>query len=165
MEHPNHEVERWIGQELVGVGGRPIGTIKDVYLDTATEQPGWLAVKTSHRGAISFVPLAEAARHGETVRVPYAAARVERAPAIEPDDGALSQAEEARLYDHYGLVYGEKRSGSGLPEYEDDAIEVPVERVAPVGSSLADDEHEVVLYEEQPIVGSTAGPRDPARPS
>ena len=142
MQHPNHEVERWIGQELIGVDGQPIGTIEDVYLDTATERPEWLVVKTSRLGGISFVPLAEAARHGEGVRVPYAAAPVEQAPAIKPDDGALSQAEEARLYDHHGPVYGETRSGSGLPEYEDDATEVPVERVAPVSSSLADDEHE-----------------------
>lgn len=149
MEHPDHEAERWIGQELVGVDRQPIGTIKDVYLDTATGRPEWLAVKTSRMGGVSFVPLAEAERHGEGLRVPYAAARVGQAPAME-HDGALSQAQEARLYDHYGLVYGETRSGSGLPEHEDAAIAVPVQRVAPVGSSLADD-HEVVLYEEQPI--------------
>lgn len=47
MQRSDREVERWIGRELVGVDGRPIGTIDDIYLDTAaTAQPEWLAVKT-----------------------------------------------------------------------------------------------------------------------
>jgi uncharacterized protein (TIGR02271 family) len=35
---------------------------------------------------------------------------------IEDSDGQLSQQEEAELYDHYGMRYGERRSESGLPE-------------------------------------------------
>jgi uncharacterized protein (TIGR02271 family) len=41
--------------------------------------------------------------------------QVKDAPNAEAD-GQLSQEEEARLYKHYGLSYGERRSSSGLPE-------------------------------------------------
>ena len=121
MKHTIEQAESWIGQELVGVDLQPVGTIKDIYLDAATEQPEWAVVKTGRFGGVSFVPLAEAERHSEAVRVPYAAAKIESAPSAKAD-GELTQDEEAQLYDHYGLVYGESRSGSGLPEYEDDPI-------------------------------------------
>lgn len=136
MQHTVQDAETWIGQDLVGVDDQPVGTIKDIYLDAATEQPEWLAVKTGRFGGVTFVPIAEATRHGEGLRVPYAASTIASAPSAKPD-GQLTQDEEAQLYDHYGLVYGETRSGSGLPEYEDDPIEVPVERVAPVDHAPA----------------------------
>ena len=42
-------------------------------------------------------------------------ARIKDAPNAEAD-GELSQEEEARLYQHYGLAYSENRSDTGLPE-------------------------------------------------
>src|SRR5918999_6393183 len=54
-------------------------------------------------------------REGDNVRVPYEKSHVKDAPHAEAD-GALSQQEEARLYQHYGLEYGESRSDSGLPQ-------------------------------------------------
>lgn len=131
MNHTIDEAESWIGQDLVGADLQKIGSIKDIYLDAATDLPEWLAVSTGWLGGVSFVPLAEAEPHGEGVRVPYDKATIKGAPSAKPD-GELSHDEEAQLYDHYGLVYGQTRSGSGLPEFEDDAIEVPVEQVAPV---------------------------------
>jgi len=93
-----------------------IGKIKDVYLDQDTGQPGWLAISGGLLSSgLNFVPLAQATREGDNVRVPYEKGHVKDAPHAEAD-GALSQEEEARLYQHYGLDYGESRSGSGLPE-------------------------------------------------
>ena len=130
MQHPI--TESWIGRDLVGSDGDKIGTIKDVYLDASTDQPEWVSVSTGMLSGASFVPLAEAAPAEDAIRVPYDKALIKDAPSAKPD-GELSQHEEARLYDHYGLVYGESRSGSGLPEYEDEpVIEEPVQQVAPV---------------------------------
>ncbi|CAA9512888.1 MAG: putative conserved domain protein [uncultured Solirubrobacteraceae bacterium] len=134
MRHSIQEVENWIGQDLTGADLDKVGTIKDIYLDAETDEPEWLAVSTGAFGGVSFVPLAEAERHGQGVRVPYDKATIKSAPTAKPE-GELSQSEEEQLYDHYGLVYGGSRSGSGLPEYEDDAIEVPVEQVAPVAQA------------------------------
>ena len=53
---------------------------------------------------------------GENVRVPFSKAQIKDAPKIDDSDGQLSQQEEAELYEHYGMSYGESRSDSGLPE-------------------------------------------------
>jgi uncharacterized protein (TIGR02271 family) len=111
------EVKDWRGGTLVDRDGEKIGSIDEVYMDEQTGQPEWLAVKTGLFGArVSFVPLAEATRAGDgDVRVPYAKAQVKDAPHVDAD-GQLSEQEEAGLYRHYGLDYGESRSDSGLPE-------------------------------------------------
>jgi uncharacterized protein (TIGR02271 family) len=110
------DVKSWRGRHAVDRDGDRIGEIVDIYLDEETDQPEWLAIKTGLVGSrVSFAPIAEATSTGDDVRVPYEKAQVKDAPNAEPD-GALSQDEEARLYAHYGLSYGESRSDSGLPE-------------------------------------------------
>ena len=113
---PNtQEVTDWKGQKLVSQDGDKIGTIDEVYVDEQTGKPEWLAVSTGLFGSrVSFVPLAEAQRDGDDIRVPYAKDQVKDSPNADAD-GALSQDEESRLYRHYGLDYSESRSDSGLP--------------------------------------------------
>ena len=118
---PNtQEVTSWKGQKLVSQDGVKIGTIDEVYVDEQTGKPEWLAVSTGLFGSrVSFVPLAEAQRDGDDIRVPYHKDQVKDSPNADAD-GALSQDEESRLYRHYGLDYSESRSDSGLPEGETD---------------------------------------------
>ena len=224
---PTQTVADWRGQDLVGKGGEPIGTIAEVYMDTETGKPEWLAVTTGLFGnRVSFVPVAQANEAEEGVRVPYDKSQVKDSPNAEAD-GQLSQEEEAALYGHYGLDYSEASSDSGLPEGErsdagpvghdvsgpttDDAMTrseeelhvgterreagrvrlrkfvvtenvtqtVPVQREEvrverePVteanadqamdGPAISDEEHEVVLHEEQPVVEKRAVPKERVR--
>src|SRR3954449_1471442 len=109
-------VLEWRGQELLDNDGQKIGTIEEIYLDTETDQPEWALVKTGlFGGKGTFVPLQQANPTGDGVQVPFEKSHVKDAPNIDPD-GELSQSEEQGLYQHYGLGYGESRSGSGLPE-------------------------------------------------
>jgi uncharacterized protein (TIGR02271 family) len=111
----DQELEQFTGRDAVGTDGK-IGTVQDLYLDEDTGCPEWMAIKTGLVGSrISFAPLAEATLGDDGVRVPYTKDQVKDAPHADPD-GALSQDEEARLYEHYGLSYGEAQSDSGLPE-------------------------------------------------
>jgi sporulation protein YlmC with PRC-barrel domain len=104
------------GQDLYDRDGDKIGAIEEIYLDAQTGEPEWALVNTGMFGTkSSFVPLQEADEDGGTLRVPYEKARVKDAPTMDPD-GELSQNDESKLYAHYGLDYGEHRSGSGLPE-------------------------------------------------
>jgi uncharacterized protein (TIGR02271 family) len=119
------QVLSWRGQDLRGTDGEKIGTIEEIYLDAETREPEWALVTTGLFGTKqSFVPLREAAPSGEGVAVPFGKDTVKDSPRMDPD-GQLSQSEEAELYRHYGLEYGESQSGSGLPEadagYGDDA--------------------------------------------
>jgi uncharacterized protein (TIGR02271 family) len=106
----------WRSKTAVDADGDKIGTVEEIYLDTETDQPEWLAVKTGLFGSkISFIPIAEATDAGGDVRVPYSKAQVKDAPHADPD-GQLSQQEEAQLYRHYGRDYSESRSETGLAE-------------------------------------------------
>ena len=111
------EAYSWRGRELVDTDGDKVGTVEELFRDQDTQQPEWAAVRTGLFGTkLSFVPIEGAEPAGETVRVPFSKAQIKDAPKIDDSDGELSQQEEAQLYEHYGMSYGESRSDSGLPE-------------------------------------------------
>jgi uncharacterized protein (TIGR02271 family) len=98
-------VRTWQGRTLVDRDGGRIGSIDAIYLDDDTGQPEWALVNTGLFGTkSSFVPLAQATEDHSDVRVPYDKQLVKDAPRIDPD-GRLSEAEERRLWRHYGLDY------------------------------------------------------------
>jgi uncharacterized protein (TIGR02271 family) len=218
----------WRGRELVDTDGDKVGTVEELFRDEDTDQPEWAAVRTGLFGTkLSFVPIQNAEPTGESVRVPFSKSQIKDAPKIDDSDGQLSQEEEAELYSHYGMEYGERRSDSGLPEggdgergavgrdtsgpTTDDAMtrseeelrvgkaeqergrarlrkyvvteevqqtvpvrreEVRVER-EPItdgnvddaldGPAISEEEHEVVLHEEQPVVEKKAVPKERVR--
>ena len=110
------EVLEWHGRTVVDTDGGKLGKIEEIYFDQETNRPEWALINTGmFAGKSSFMPLEGATSDGEQVTVPYGKDQVKDAPRVDPD-GVLSQAEEAELYRHYGVEYGESRSGSGLPE-------------------------------------------------
>jgi uncharacterized protein (TIGR02271 family) len=114
------EVQSLQGGNVVDLEGDKIGSVEEIYVDQETDKPEWAAVKTGlFGGKLTLVPLAEAEKAGDDLRVPYDKAQVKDAPRVDAD-GELSQDEEAKLYAHYGLDYGESRSDSGLPEGQGD---------------------------------------------
>ncbi|HKG35728.1 MAG TPA: PRC and DUF2382 domain-containing protein [Solirubrobacterales bacterium] len=226
MQTAMTEAYEWRGRTVLDRDGEKIGKLEEVYLDEQTGRPEWALVNTGMFGTKSnFVPLSGAAPAGGEVRVSFEKDQVKDAPAIDPD-GELSQEQEATLYGHYGLDYGESRSGSGLPEgtadgepvgrdtsgpttdsamtrseeevrvgtaeresgrvrlrkyvvTEDVQQTVPVKREEvrverePVtaenadqaleGPEISDEEHEVVLREEEPVVEKRAVPKERVR--
>jgi uncharacterized protein (TIGR02271 family) len=115
MSTTQSAVAEWRGRKAVDRDGEKIGSIDEIYMDTETGRPEWLAVKTGLFGSkVSFIPIAEARDAGDDVYVPYYKQQVKDAPNADPD-GELSQEEEASLYRYYGLDYSEARSDSGLP--------------------------------------------------
>src|SRR4051794_17857920 len=115
MAH-GHSALDWHGRTVLDRDGDKIGSVQEIYLDERTGEPEWLLVKTGLFGSSSsFVPLQGAEPTGDDVRVPFEKSQVKDAPHVDPDH-ELSQDEEARIYAHYGIEYGEARSDSGLPE-------------------------------------------------
>lgn len=205
------EIAAWRGEKLCDTDGEKLGSIEEIYLDEETGEPEWLAVKTGlFGGNVSFVPLAGATVEDDEIRVPYDKDHVKDAPNVEAD-GALSPAEEASLYRHYGLEYSRSRSDAGTGEETADAMtrseeelnvgtrevesgrvrlrkyvvteqvtktvpvrheEVRLER-EPItdanrgealdGPAISEDEHEVVLHAEEPVVEKRAVPKERVR--
>lgn len=91
-----------IGRKAFDRDGSKLGTIDEVYLDDATGEPEWAAVRTGLFSRDAFVPLAPSELVNDTLRVPYDRALIKEAP----DFGVgrhLSPEQELQLYHHYGL--------------------------------------------------------------
>jgi uncharacterized protein (TIGR02271 family) len=213
MPAPSIETaQAWQGRTMIDPAGDKLGTIDAIYLDDETGQPEWATVTSGlFTAKTAFVPLAQSQDMGDSVQVPYDKQQVKDAPAMQAD-GQLFQDDEAELYRHYGLDYGQHRSDGGLPAGTgDDAmtrseeelqvgtetrergrarlrkyvttetqqVTVPVQReevrverepitdanldAATRGPDISEDEHEVVLREEEVVVDKQAVPRERVR--
>ena len=106
-------VRGWQGRTMVDRDGDRIGNIDAIYVDDQTGEPEWALVNTGLFGTRStFVPIAQAAAHGDQVQVPYEKQRVKDAPNMD-SDGHLSEQEEQELWRHYGLEYGGGYAAAG----------------------------------------------------
>jgi len=213
---------------MIDAAGDKVGTLEELFRDEDTQEPEWAVVRTGMFGTkLSFVPIQGAEPRGEDVQVRFSKAQIKDAPRIDDSDGQLSQDEEARLYDHYGMNYSEHRSDSGLAAGNggdggqvghdtsgpttDDAMTrseeelkvgkaerergrarlrkyvvteqvtqtVPVQREevrlerepitdgnvdqALEGPEISEEEHEVVLHEEEPVVEKRTVPKERVR--
>jgi uncharacterized protein (TIGR02271 family) len=99
------EAYEWQGRTMVGSDGEKIGKISEIYEDPQTGKPEWATVSSGLFGTKSnFVPLAGASPEGEDVRADVTKDQVKDAPGVE-HDGELSESEERRLFEHYGVPY------------------------------------------------------------
>ena len=218
-------VRAWQNATMLDRDGDRIGNIDAIYVDDQTGEPEWALVNTGFFGTRStFVPIAQAAAHGDQVQVPYEKQRVKDAPNMDPD-GHLSEQEEQELWRHYGLEYGGGYAASGtaddsrdetvgrdtsgpttddamtrseeelavgtetrergrarLRKYvttEQQTVTVPVQReevrverepitdanldAATSGPAISEEEHEVTLHQETPVVDKRAVPRERVR--
>ncbi|MFC5907039.1 PRC-barrel domain-containing protein, partial [Streptacidiphilus monticola] len=112
-----------IGHKAVDRNGEKIGTVDEVYLDDATGQPEWAAVRTGLFGRDAFVPLSTSEFVSDELRVAYDKSQVKDSP----DFGVgqhLSPEQELQLYRYYGLDVptGDGRhaadSGAGRASHE-----------------------------------------------
>lgn len=236
--HAN-DIQQVIGRSAYDSNGDKIGSVGHVYLDDETGQPEFASVNTGLFGMNeSFVPVTNATMQDDRLVVPFTKDQVKDAPNVDVDGGHLDQAEERRLYEHYGLTYSERSSDTGLPasgtagtaattgaagthehsvghdtsgpntddamtrseehldvgtareeagrvrlrKYvttEQETVTVPVQKERAVletepvtggnrdealsGPDISEEEHEVVLQEERPVVGKTTEPVERVR--
>ena len=96
---------QWQGRTMLDSDGEKIGKITEIYEDPATGKPEWATVASGLFGSKSnFVPLAGASPTGEDVTAQVTKAQVKDAPGVE-SGGELSEPEERRLFEHYGVPY------------------------------------------------------------
>ncbi|MCW3067090.1 MAG: uncharacterized protein JWN32_4262 [Solirubrobacterales bacterium] len=91
------------GRTMIDPSGEKIGKVDDLYRDAQGAQPQWALVNTGLFGTKkTFVPIRGADPAGEAIRVLVTKEQVKDAPRIGADE-ELSEAEERRLFEHYGL--------------------------------------------------------------
>nr|WP_308290485.1 PRC-barrel domain-containing protein [Streptomyces marispadix] len=91
-----------IGRRAFDSTGCKIGTVGEVYLDDATGEPEWAAVRTGLFRREALVPLEPSELVGGTLRVPFERALVRSTPVLGVGRH-LSPRQELQLYLHYGL--------------------------------------------------------------
>jgi uncharacterized protein (TIGR02271 family) len=107
---PVTEAYTWHGRDLLANDGEKLGSVKEIYEDERTGKPEWALVTSGLFGSRShYVPLAGAEPTGEAVRVRVSKDQVKDAPSAD-GDGQLSEQEERRLFEHYGIAYTEDGS-------------------------------------------------------
>ncbi|MGP3998868.1 DUF2382 domain-containing protein [Streptomyces sp. 8N706] len=96
LDHPVYDGE-----------GNKVGEAKHIFLDDVTGLPEWVSVKTGLFGmSESFVPIHDATMVEDHLEVPYLRDKVKEAPNVDVDAGGhLSEDEEHRLYDYYGIAW------------------------------------------------------------
>ncbi len=115
-----HENKSWAGRTAVAPDGEKIGKVDHLYLDRQTGEPTFAAVKTGLFGSSdSLVPVEGASLTGDDVRVGYDKAKIKDAPNVEAD-GELSEAEEAKLYEYYGIAGYSQYEGPDHETFADD---------------------------------------------
>ena len=101
MTDLTYDTRQLAGRTAVDRNYSKIGTIDEVYVNDATAQPEWLAIKTGLFGTkLTFAPLSGALAQGDEVVVPYDADVVTEAPNADDLDH-LSSDEVVALYDYY----------------------------------------------------------------
>jgi uncharacterized protein (TIGR02271 family) len=99
------EAYEWRDRDVIGSDGEKIGTVDEVYLDTASGEPEWLSINTGLFGLkSSFAPIQGARPEGGAVQLAYTKEQVKDAPGVEPDQ-ELNDSEERALWSHYGIDY------------------------------------------------------------
>jgi sporulation protein YlmC with PRC-barrel domain len=132
----------WRGRTVVDRKGEKLGRVGDLYLDEATDRPAYLGVRTGLLGRHeSIVPLEGVEERDGDLVVPHDAELVRDAPSLDPDDGALDDAEQERLGRHYGAA----RAAGGGAEATGDAPRTPT-----------GDAPEMIRSEEEVVTGTTA---------
>ncbi|MGI8505214.1 MAG: DUF2382 domain-containing protein [Solirubrobacteraceae bacterium] len=93
------------GRTVLDQEGEKIGKVDELYYDEQGGQPEWALVNTGLFGTKkTFVPIRSASPTGEDLQIPVTKAQVKDAPRVE-DDQELSEQEERRLFEHYGVPY------------------------------------------------------------
>lgn len=114
--------EELVGRVVVDPHGYKVGTIDALYV--RGEDDVWARVKMGLLGTeSSLVPLRDAQRDDDNVRIVYEREHVKAAPQIEPEDEKLSDDDADTLHSHYGL----ERIKGLTAELSDEDIELPRE--------------------------------------
>jgi len=144
------------GQVLYDAGGEGIGVIEGIYLDNATRQPEWAAVRLGPE-SLALVPLQGASLAPNGLRIEHDRQTVLGAPfRLTALDNEVTEDTEQQLYDYYA---GDRSSGNGstpavveeaqeaLGEVKDDAADVAAtarEEAADVAATAKEEAAEVV---------------------
>lgn len=99
------DVNNLEGVRIYDADGQSIGRVYDLFVDDKTNRPEWLLLDTTGVNRDRIVPIVDVHEHEDGISVPFTRDQVDGAPRVGGRFG-LSEQDERRLYEHYGLAYG-----------------------------------------------------------
>ena len=157
MSEYEQQIESWLGRPVVGEGGEPLGTLREVYLDEATGRPRWGLLDSNGVDA-PFVPVQGLSEDGDDLRLAVGHERVASAPRVHAHSGRLEPEQEEELSRHYWGGHEDVTQVHAVAEPE--PFDVSREQVAPVPVG---GEPEFVRSEEELVISKTAAPVERVR--
>ena len=158
------EIRDWAGRDAIGSDDDKIGKIDHLYVDRQTGEPTFAAIKTGlFGGNDSLVPVEGAKLHDDHVHVGYTKDKVKDAPNVEAD-GELSEDEEAKLYEYYGIAGYSQYEGEDhatITDYDRDRGEngrdLDRDRAGTVANDVSGEETDDAMTrsEEEVRIGTT----------
>jgi hypothetical protein len=97
------DLQSWHERDVLDSEGQRVGKLDGIYTNDATGQAEFALVREGILGNhLHFVPTAGARMVGEDIQIAFSKEEVLAAPKVKVDEH-LTEGEEHRLYDHYGL--------------------------------------------------------------
>ncbi|GLY30279.1 PRC-barrel domain-containing protein [Kineosporia sp. NBRC 101731] len=146
------EARELVGRPIHDARGEHLGDVSGVYFNDSGHTFDWLSIISGD--ATAFVPAGGLRDDQERLTLPFSGDVLDNQPHIEPHDGALSNAQVARLHEFFHTFDGHTRittasEGEPLatPPTDDD---VPFtgrghEAAFGTGATRADEPHDVTL--------------------
>ncbi|HEV3407641.1 MAG TPA: PRC and DUF2382 domain-containing protein, partial [Gaiellaceae bacterium] len=150
------------GADVYSSDGEKIGSVDEIYHDYETRQPEWIGIGTGiFSTKHALVPVEGAELRSDGLFVPYSKDQVTGAPEIDADQ--IDESTERSLYEHYGLSYSERRSGSTLPEGGPGTTEGAPGTMGAEDEAPVEHEGAVTRHEEELRVGKREAETGQAR--
>lgn len=132
------DIDDIIGAEAVDQDNDRIGKVGQIYLDSESDEPVWVTVKSGLFGSSeTLVPLSGANWDNSALHLAFQKDRVKDAPRVEPD-AELSPEEQDRLYEYYGL--GSGAAGAGGIDAQGGYSDASADLTDGLGRSTIDDD-------------------------
>ena len=128
---PLKEALGWIGFRVDDMNGSRVGSVQEIYVDSAQGEPVWVIVKVGRFGKVTALPYSECADGPGRIWVAHGRKTIRGAPALDPGQ-PLAREDELELCDHYVIRPDRGRHA----ELQDRAAETITAR--PAGEAGAD---------------------------
>ena len=97
------DLQSWHERDVLDSNGVKVGKLDGIYTGDDSSEAEFLLLREGIFGLhLHFVPVAGAKMVGENIQVAYDKDTIVDAPKVKADEH-LSESEERRLWDHYGL--------------------------------------------------------------
>ena len=113
------EATAWLGAEVAGLGGDPVGQVQGLFLDADSGEPAWLVARLGRRrrARVVALPFANCAGAPFGVWVAQEGDAIRSAPVVDPNR-PLRREHELTICAHFGIGEHAGRAAEVAPREE-----------------------------------------------